>query len=126
MRRTSWLPSLLLCAGRKWLQLASVSVPCLGVGLRKASMAPVVPRRATDAVPGSVLIGVQPGGYASVPAVLRATFQLAGAGAGCSQENACDDGPLPELRPAPSPPTNPAATKPIATTAVVAIGLPSI
>src|SRR5882724_10564947 len=89
-------------------------------------MAPALPRRATDAVPGSVLIGVQPGGYASAPAVLRATFQLAGAGAGCSQENACDAGPLLEWRPAPRLTANAAATKPIATAATVAIGLPSI
>src|SRR6185295_2683379 len=78
-------------------------------------MAPALPRSATDAVPGSVLIGVQPGGYASAPVVLRATFQPGGGGAGCNQENARDAGPWLEWRPAPTPTANAAATKPIAT-----------
>src|SRR3954451_17285576 len=81
-RRTCVLPSRLLCAGRKWLQFASVSLPCRGGALRKASRAPARPRRATDAVPGSVLIGVQPDGYGSAPATLRTAFQPAGGGAG--------------------------------------------
>ena len=49
MRCTSSLPSRSLCAGRKWLQFASVSFPCRGVALRNASMARARPSRATDA-----------------------------------------------------------------------------
>ena len=87
-RRTFLSPSSRLCAGRKRLQFASVSVPCFGVALRKPSIRPLGPSSATDAVPGSVLIGFHPGGYASVPPrAVRATFQPAGAGAGCSQAN---------------------------------------
>jgi len=81
-------------------------------------MSPALPRRATDAVPGSVLIGVQPGGYASAPPVLRATFQPGGGGAGRSQENAWDAGWWLEWRPAPRL-TAQAATKPIATATAV-------
>src|SRR3954471_4522563 len=80
-------PSRRLCAGRKWLQFASVSVPCFGVALRKPSIRPRGPRRATDAVPGSVLSRLHPGGYGSAPPRLRATFQPVGGEAGCSQAN---------------------------------------
>ena len=81
-------------------------------------MAPALPSRASDAVPGSVLIGDQPGGYASAPAALRATFQPVGGGAGCSQENALGAGPWLEWRPAPRL-TAQAATKPMATATAV-------
>jgi hypothetical protein len=81
-------------------------------------MSPALPRRATDAVPGSVLIGAHPGGYASAPPVLRATFQPDGGGAGRSQENAWGAGPWLEWRPAPRL-TAQAATKPIATATAV-------
>src|SRR3954471_12791230 len=81
-------PSRRLCAGRKWLQFASVSVPCFGVALRKPSIRSRGPRRATDAVPLSVFIRLHPGGYGSAPPRLRATFQLVGGEVGCSQAHA--------------------------------------
>src|SRR3954465_1739498 len=88
----SWRsPSPLLCCGRKRLQLASVSSPCLGVALRKPSIRPPPAISATDAVPGSVLIGLHPGGYANVaPSAVRAIVQPAGGEDGGSQANGED------------------------------------
>src|SRR2546421_306798 len=54
MRWTLRSPSPPLCSGRKRLQFASVSAPCFGVALRYPLIRPPRPRRATDAVPGSV------------------------------------------------------------------------
>src|SRR5882724_9314589 len=87
MRWTLRSPSPPLCSGRKRLQFASVSAPCFGVARIKPLIRPPRPRRATDAVPGSVSTGLQPGGYASAPPELRATFQPAGGDAGCSHAN---------------------------------------
>src|SRR6266436_2023162 len=54
-------------------------------------MRPPLPRSATDAVPGSVLMELHPGGYASaVPSGVRATCQPTGGEAGRSQANGPD------------------------------------
>src|SRR5689334_12604101 len=67
--------------------------------------------RATVAVPASVAIGRQPGGYASAaPVGMRATFQLAGGAAGRSQANAPEARRWLELPPPALAITSPAIT----------------